>query len=51
LLLKWALLFKKGIVVVNVRYYLESTSEGPLQHPLTSKLTDRANTALSEQAQ
>lgn len=51
LLLKWALLFKKGIVVVNVRYYLESTSEGPLQHPLTSKLADRANTALSEQAQ
>lgn len=38
LLLKWALLFKKGIVVVNVRYYLESTSQGPMQHPLTSKL-------------
>jgi hypothetical protein len=29
MLLKWALLFKKGIVVVNIRYYLgPSVGEG-----------------------
>jgi len=50
LLLKWALLFKKGIVLVNVRYYLESTSQGPMQHPLTSKLTEVPEPALSEPA-
>lgn len=51
LLLKWALLFKKGIVVVNVRYYLESTAAGPMQHPLTSALGEQPGKMLGEQAQ
>ena len=39
-LLKLALLFKKGVVVTNVRYYLEAepTELGP--HPLTSTLDE-----------
>lgn len=37
LLLKWALLFKKGVVVVNIRYYLDQTVDEALGlHPLTS---------------
>jgi amino acid transporter len=37
LLLKWALLFKKGVVVTNVRYYLGQTPVGELgTHPLIS---------------
>lgn len=40
LILKWALLFKKGVVVTNVRYYLHRTPEGLSSHPLTSALPD-----------
>lgn len=40
-LLKWALLFKKGVVVTNVRYYLERTPSELSAHPLTSTLEDR----------
>jgi amino acid transporter len=37
MMLKWALLFKKGIVVVNVRYHLDDTVDDDLGlHPLTS---------------
>lgn len=37
LLLKWALLFKKGVVVVNIRYHLDQTVDEALGlHPLTS---------------
>lgn len=37
MLLKWALLFKKGIVVVNIRYYLDQSVDEVLGlHPLTS---------------
>jgi len=37
MLLKWALLFKKGIVVVNIRYYLDQSVDEALGlHPLTS---------------
>jgi amino acid transporter len=37
LVLKWALLFKKGVVVTNVRYYLDATVDEDLGlHPLTS---------------
>ncbi len=43
LLLKWALLFKKGIVVTNIRYYLETTrtsAEDLGPHVLTSRIED-----------
>ncbi len=37
LLLKWALMFHKGIVVTNVRYYLDDSVDEDLGlHPLTS---------------
>ncbi len=37
LLLKWALLFKKGVVVINVRYHLDDEPDDGLgAHPLTS---------------
>ena len=37
LILKWALLFKKGVVVTNIRYHLDDTVDEDLGlHPLTS---------------
>jgi hypothetical protein len=37
LVLKWALLFKKGVVVTNIRYYLDDRGIEDLgEHPLTS---------------
>jgi amino acid transporter len=36
--LKWALLFKKGVVVTNVRYYLDGDPQAPVAHPLTRTL-------------
>lgn len=40
LLLKWALLFKRGVVVVNIRYHLNDTVDEALGvHPLTSAET------------
>ncbi|MGV3722699.1 MAG: APC family permease [Actinomycetota bacterium] len=45
LLLKWALLFKKGVVVTNIRYYLERTPCELGTHPLTSALPDQAGAA------
>jgi hypothetical protein len=40
-ILKWALLFKKGVVVVNVRYHLyDSVDEDLGLHPLTSALEE-----------
>jgi amino acid transporter len=41
LLLKWALLFKKGVVVTNIRYHLEETPSDIGDHPLTSRREDR----------
>jgi amino acid transporter len=40
LLLKWALLFRKGVVVTNIRYYLdrEPPEKHPSKHPLSSHL-------------
>ena len=35
LMLKWALLFKRGVVVTNIRYYVDTRAE--LDHPLSSK--------------
>lgn len=35
LMLKWALLFKPGIVVTNIRYYVDTRAR--LDHPLSSK--------------
>lgn len=40
LLLKWALLFKKGVVTVNVRYYLGRAPTESSAHPLTSTLAE-----------
>ncbi|MBM3459539.1 MAG: hypothetical protein FJX77_13545 [Armatimonadetes bacterium] len=41
LLLKWALLFKKGIVVTNIRYYLEDpAATSHFAHPLASHLDE-----------
>jgi hypothetical protein len=40
LLLKWSLLFRKGVVVTNVRYYLDRAEVGMNHHPLTSHLED-----------
>ena len=39
-MLKWALLFRKGVVVTNVRYYLESAPGELSTHPLTSLLEE-----------
>jgi amino acid transporter len=40
-LLKWALLFKKGVVVINIRYHLDVTVDEELGlHPLTSALEE-----------
>lgn len=36
LILKWALLFKKGVVVTNIRYYLGRGGLDLAEHPLTS---------------
>jgi len=41
-LLKWALLFRKGVVVTNIRYYLEPHREAEERHPLTSTLDSDA---------
>jgi len=38
-LLKWALLFRRGIVVTNIRYYLERRPTALSGHPLTSHLS------------
>lgn len=40
LLLKWALLFRKGVVVTNIRYYLdtEAKEKAPNKHVLSSRL-------------
>jgi len=40
LLLKWALLFRKGVVVTNIRYYLdtETKDKSRNKHPLSSGL-------------
>jgi hypothetical protein len=38
LLLKWALLFKKGVVVTNIRYHLDSGAGDLASHPLSSGL-------------
>jgi amino acid transporter len=35
LMLKWALLFKHGVVVTNIRYYVDTRAQ--LDHPLSSK--------------
>jgi amino acid transporter len=41
LLLKWALLFKKGVVVINIRYHLDAGVDEDLGiHPLTSALQE-----------
>jgi amino acid transporter len=40
LLLKWALLFKKGVVVTNIRYYLGTTGFQGAGHPLASTLEE-----------
>jgi amino acid transporter len=37
-LLKWALLFRRGIVVTNIRYYLDSSGRMSGAHPLMSRL-------------
>ena len=45
LLLKWSLLFKKGVVVTNIRYYLEDPrDQEPFVHPLTSHLDEEPKT-------
>lgn len=36
--LKWALLFRKNIVVTNIRYYLHTRAEEAEKHPLTSSI-------------
>lgn len=41
LLLKWALLFKRGVVVTNIRYYLDEDPDEPARvnrHPLTTRI-------------
>jgi hypothetical protein len=40
LLLKWALLFRKKVVVTNIRYYLDTDTKdkGKNKHPLTSHI-------------
>ena len=38
LLLKWALLFRKGVVVTNIRYSLDRAGPEANPHPLTSGL-------------
>jgi amino acid transporter len=40
LLLKWALLFKKGVVVTNIRYHLRHSTVDLTDHPLSSSLED-----------
>jgi hypothetical protein len=35
LMLKWALLFKHGVVVTNIRYYVDTQAR--LDHPLSSR--------------
>ena len=43
LLLKWALLFKRGVVVTNIRYYLDESLPADLgEHPLTSAREETA---------
>jgi hypothetical protein len=37
LLLKWALLFRRNIVVTNIRYYLDTSASPTIKHPLTSR--------------
>ena len=44
LLLKWALLFKKGVVVTNIRYHLEETLIGGAEHPLAAAAPESAET-------
>lgn len=44
LILKGALLFKKGVVVTNIRYYLESLGDPEtFIHPLTSRIEGEPN--------
>jgi amino acid transporter len=38
LLLKWALLFRKNVVVTNIRYYLDTSGRDEEFHPLTRRL-------------
>lgn len=40
LLLKWALLFKPGVVVTNIRYHLDTDRDAPPGHVLTSTLEE-----------
>jgi hypothetical protein len=47
LLLKWALLFRKGVVVTNIRYYLEDT-DAPPRHPLASHVNGEEAPASEE---
>jgi amino acid transporter len=42
LLLKWALLFRKGVVVTNIRYYLDADGLSGTGHVLASKIKDEA---------
>jgi hypothetical protein len=39
LFLKWALLFRKNVVVTNIRYYLDTSGRDEGSHPLTRRLT------------
>jgi amino acid transporter len=38
LFMKWALLFKRGVVVTNIRYYLDGGSDVMGAHPLASRI-------------
>jgi amino acid transporter len=47
-LVKWALLFKKGVVVTNIRYHLDTTVDEDLGlHPLTSAIESALSTTPS----
>ena len=38
LFLKWALLFRRNVVVTNIRYYLDTAGRSDNAHPLTRRL-------------
>jgi hypothetical protein len=40
LLLKWALLFHRNVVVTNIRYYLDTRATAESPHLLTSTIED-----------
>jgi amino acid transporter len=51
LILKWSLLFHKGVVVTNIRYYLDGHVPGARDHPLTAALDHSEEAAAPDGAE